>query len=93
MSVPGQQASGGRGGSRTPKTHAGATTCTGGCASQSYDLFAVNPNTDQVEGDESYPDLRSIPGGVEERVVVIGTRPEIPDESMRRCTRTGSSMS
>lgn len=39
-----------------------------------YEVFAVNPNAQDVEGDQTYPDLRSIPGGVE--AVVIGTRPE-----------------
>lgn len=39
-----------------------------------YEVFAVNPNAQDVEGDTTYPDLRSIPGGVE--AVVIGTRPE-----------------
>lgn len=39
-----------------------------------YDVFAVNPNRSSVEGDTAYPDLRSIPGGVE--AVVIGTRPD-----------------
>ena len=33
-----------------------------------------NPNTGQVEGDRCYPDLASIPGGVD--AVVIETRPE-----------------
>lgn len=39
-----------------------------------YDVFAVNPNAPVVEGDPAYPDLRSIPGGVD--AVVIGTRPD-----------------
>lgn len=34
----------------------------------------MNPNAETVEGDRAYPDLRSIPGGVE--AVVIGTRPQ-----------------
>jgi predicted CoA-binding protein len=48
-----------------------------------YDVFAVNPNADQVEGDRCYHDLRSIPGGVE--AVVIGTSPAHADETMREC--------
>ncbi|MEN0128524.1 MAG: CoA-binding protein [Brevundimonas sp.] len=39
-----------------------------------YEVFAVNPNADTVEGDTAYPDLRAIPGGVE--AVVVATRPE-----------------
>ena len=52
-----------------------------------YEVFAVNPNADQVEGDPAYHDLRSIPGGVE--AVVIGTRPEIADETMCECAELG----
>jgi len=52
-----------------------------------YEVFAVNPNADEVEGDRAYHDLRSIPGGVE--AVVIGTRPQIADETMRECAELG----
>ena len=37
-----------------------------------YEVFAVNPNADEVEGDRCYHDLSSIPGGVDG--VVIATR-------------------
>lgn len=39
-----------------------------------FTVFAVNPQATEVEGDPAYPDLASIPGGVE--AVVIATRPE-----------------
>ena len=52
-----------------------------------YDVFAVNPNADEVEGDRCYKDLSSIPGGVE--AVVIGTRPEIAESTMRECAELG----
>jgi len=52
-----------------------------------YEVFAVNPNADEVEGDASYHDLRAIPGGVE--AVVIGTRPETALETMRECAELG----
>lgn len=52
-----------------------------------YDVFAVNPNADEVEGHPSYRDLKSIPGGVD--AVVIGTRPDIADETMRECADLG----
>jgi predicted CoA-binding protein len=52
-----------------------------------YEVFAVNPNADQVEGDRCYPDLASIPGGVE--AVVIGTRPELAEDTMRQCAELG----
>jgi uncharacterized protein len=52
-----------------------------------YEVFAVNPNAEEVEGDPCYHDLRSIPGGVE--AVVIGTRPEMAEETMRECAELG----
>src|SRR5262245_43255851 len=52
-----------------------------------YEVFAVNPNAEAVEGDRAYRDLSSIPGGVE--AVVIGTRPEIAEETMRECAELG----
>jgi predicted CoA-binding protein len=52
-----------------------------------YEVFAVNPNADEVEGDRCYHDLRSIPGGVDG--VVIATRPERADATMRECVELG----
>jgi hypothetical protein len=52
-----------------------------------YQVFAVNPNATQVEGDPAYRDLASIPGGVE--AVVIGTRPESAEQTMRECAELG----
>lgn len=52
-----------------------------------YEVFAVNPSADQVEGDPCFHDLKSIPGGVD--AVVIATRPEIADATMRECADLG----
>jgi hypothetical protein len=52
-----------------------------------YEVFAVNPNADTVEGDPCYHDLASIPGGVDG--VVIGTRPEHADATVRECVDLG----
>ena len=52
-----------------------------------YAVFAVNPHADTVEGDTCYPDLTSVPGGVE--AVVIGTRPSIAEQTMRECVDLG----
>jgi len=52
-----------------------------------YEVYAVNPNADHVEGDRRYPDLRSIPGGVQ--AVVIGTRPELAEDTVRQCAELG----
>lgn len=52
-----------------------------------YQVFAVNPNADKVEGDRCYPDLKSIPAGID--WVVIGTRPEAAETTMRECVDLG----
>jgi predicted CoA-binding protein len=72
--------------SRTPKTH-GSNNVYRRLRERGYEAFAVNPNTDKVEGDRCYHDLKSIPGGVQ--AVVIGTRPEIADDTMRECAELG----
>jgi predicted CoA-binding protein len=72
--------------SRTPKTH-GSNTVYKRFRDRGYEVFAVNPNAEQVEGDKSYPDLKSIPGGVD--AVVIGTRPERAERTMQECVELG----
>jgi uncharacterized protein len=72
--------------SRTPKTH-GSNTVYQRLRQRGYEVFAVNPNADTVEGDPCYKDLKSIPGGVQ--AVVIGTRPEIAEDTMRECAELG----
>jgi predicted CoA-binding protein len=72
--------------SRRPKEH-GANTVFKRLRDRGYDVFAINPNTDEVEGSRSYHDLKSIPGGVD--AVVIGTRPETADDTMRECAELG----
>jgi uncharacterized protein len=72
--------------SRKPKNH-GSNTVYKRLRERGYEVFAVNPNAHEVEGDPAYRDLRSIPGGVE--AVVIGTRPEIAEQTMRECANLG----
>jgi predicted CoA-binding protein len=72
--------------SRDPKSH-GSNVVYKRLRDRGYEVFAVNPNADTVEGDECYHDLKSIPGGVD--AVVIGTRPEIADDTMRECAELG----
>jgi len=72
--------------SRAPKQH-GSNTVYKRFRERGYEVFAVNPNADSVEGDPAYPDLRSIPGGVE--AVVIATAPGRADETMRECAELG----
>ena len=72
--------------SRNPQGH-GSNVVYQRLRSRGYDVFAVNPNADEVEGDRCYHDLRSIPGGVD--AVVIATRPEIAEATMRECAELG----
>jgi predicted CoA-binding protein len=72
--------------SRTPKTHGGNTVYRR-LRERGYRVFAVNPNAELVEGDHAYHDLRSIPGGLQ--AVVIATRPQIAEETMRECAELG----
>ena len=72
--------------SRTPENH-GSNAVYRRLRDRGYEVFAVNPNARQVEGDPSYPDLKSIPGGVQ--AVVIATRPEVAVATMRECAELG----
>jgi predicted CoA-binding protein len=65
----------------------GANTVFKRLRDRGYEVIAINPNADEVEGAPSYHDLKSVPGGVE--AVVIGTRPEIADDTMRECVELG----
>jgi uncharacterized protein len=72
--------------SRTPGNH-GSNVVYKRLRERGYQVFAVNPNANDVEGDPAYRDLHSIPDGVE--AVVIGTRPERAEETMRECAELG----
>jgi uncharacterized protein len=72
--------------SRTPERH-GSNSVYRRLRERGYQVFPVNPNAAVVEGDRSYPDLRSIPGGVQ--AVVIATRPELAETTMRECAELG----
>jgi len=52
-----------------------------------HDVFAINPNMDSFEGDRCYPNVQSIPGGIDG--VVIITRPELTDRIVRDCSEAG----
>lgn len=54
-----------------------------------YEVFAVNPNAAEVEGEACYHDLKSVPGGVE--AVVIATSPEAAEGIVRECAELGIS--
>ena len=52
-----------------------------------HDVFAVNPHMQAFEGDPCYPDLQSIPGGVDG--VVIITPPETTERIVHDCSDAG----
>jgi predicted CoA-binding protein len=72
--------------SRKPSDH-GSNTVFKRLRDRGYQVFAVNPNADEVEGAHSYHDLRSIPGGVD--AVVIATAPDKAEGTMRECSELG----
>ncbi len=72
--------------SRKPKDH-GSNTVFKRLRDRGYEVYAVNPNADEVEGTRSYHDLKSIPGGVD--AVVIGTAPSRAEGTMRECAELG----
>jgi hypothetical protein len=51
------------------------------------EVFAVNPNAEQLEGGPCYPRLGAIPGGVD--AVVIATRPEAAEQIVQDCVAAG----
>jgi predicted CoA-binding protein len=55
--------------------------------STGHEVFAVNPHMQTFEGEPCYPDVQSIPGGVEG--VVIITRPEATDQIVHQCQQAG----
>jgi predicted CoA-binding protein len=72
--------------SRTARDH-GANTVFTRLRDRGYEVFPINPNADEVEGARCSHDLKSVPGGVD--AVVVGTRPETADDTMRECAELG----
>lgn len=52
-----------------------------------YEVFAVNPNAEEVEGDPCFPNIGAIPDGVDS--VVIATKPSDADQVMQDCVDAG----
>lgn len=52
-----------------------------------YNVYAVNPNATEVEGDACHPNVKTIPGGVD--AVVIATHPKDADTVMQDCIDAG----
>jgi predicted CoA-binding protein len=50
-----------------------------------HEVFAVNPHAARVEGDQAYPAVTAIPGGVDGVVVV--TPPEVVEDVVADCAK------
>jgi predicted CoA-binding protein len=72
--------------SRKPESH-GSNVVYKRLRDRGYEVFAVNPNADTVEGDRSFHSVAEIPGGVD--AVVIGTAPERAEATVRQCDDLG----
>ena len=72
--------------SHAPKGH-GSNTVYTWMRDHGYEVFAVNPTVQEVEGDRAHPDLHAIPGGVE--AVVIATAPEHAQATMEEAAELG----
>lgn len=72
--------------SRNPADH-GSNVVYKRLRERGYEVFAVNPYADEVEGDACYHDLKSISGGVD--AVVIGTRPDHAAGTIEECGELG----
>ena len=72
--------------SRNAKGH-GANVIYQRLRQRGYQVFAVNPDADEVEGDPCYHNLKSVPGGVD--WVVVATKPDTADATVRECDELG----
>lgn len=72
--------------SREAKGH-GGNYIYGRLKSRGYEVFAVNPSADTVEGDPCYRSLDAIPGGVD--AVVIATNPAATGAVVADAARLG----
>ena len=52
-----------------------------------YEVYALNPRAEEIEGARCYPDLKSLPAAVDGVVVV--TPPAQTDELVRQCAAAG----
>ena len=73
--------------SRDTSQHAASNLIYRRLKSTGHDVFAVNPHMHSFDGDRCYPDVQSIPDGVDGVVVV--TRPETTARIVRDCNDAG----
>lgn len=72
--------------SRNPQGH-GSNAVYERLVERGYDAYPINPNATELGGRPAYPDLASVPGGVE--AVVIGTRPAHALATMKQAVELG----
>ncbi|MFZ1578124.1 MAG: CoA-binding protein [Nostocoides sp.] len=72
--------------SHAPKEH-GTTAVYTWLREHGYEVFAINPEATQVEGDPSYPSLSAVPGGVD--AVVMATAPTHAQATVEKAARLG----
>jgi len=73
--------------SRHQRQHPAAQLIYNRLKSSGHEVFPVNPLIRTFQGDTCYPDVGSIPGGVDGAVVV--TRPETTEKIARDCADAG----
>lgn len=72
--------------SHAPKGH-GSNAVYTWLRDHGYEVFAVNPTVEEVEGDRAYTDLHAIPGGVD--AVVIATAPQHAQDTIEEAAELG----
>jgi Predicted CoA-binding protein len=72
--------------SRNPAGH-GSNAVYDRLVERGFEVFAVNPHANMIGDKPCYPDLASIPGGVE--AVVIGTSPAHAQETVEQAVAAG----
>lgn len=72
--------------SRDPEGH-GGNTVFDRLVERGYEVFPINPNAETVADRPAFPNLTSVPGGVE--AVVIATRPEHAVATVKEAVELG----
>lgn len=72
--------------SRNAKAHSGNAVYDR-LKSRGYEVFAVNPHADEIDGKPCFRSLAAIPGGVD--AVVIATAPDAAADVIADCERLG----
>lgn len=72
--------------SRNPAGH-GANVVYDRLKARGYEVFAVNPNANEIDGAVCHPHLAAIPDGVD--AVVVGTSAAHAEATVRECVELG----